>query len=164
MKICAVIGSKKLDAFSKSREDVGSCLALKVLLYRRLESLVEQEAVTGFVCGMAVGAEMLASEVILELKEKYPHISLESTIPYETLASGWNEKLRDRYFNIAACCDKETLLQKHYSPDCFIRQDLYMIGKADIVVSAWAPRSRRLARELGAAEKLGKKVIDITFQ
>lgn len=163
MKVCAIVGSvnrKELEAY----KDGKFSSALKSRLYSRLESLILEENVGHFLCGMSAGPEMLASEAILELKKKYPRISLESVIPYEAQAARWNEELRDRYFNIAACCDRETMLQKHYSPDCLDRQDLYMIGKADIIISAWMQPTTRKDRDLSFAQKLGKRVIDITYQ
>ena len=30
----------------------------------------------------------------------------------------WPEALRNRYFSIAERCDKETMLQRQYTPDC----------------------------------------------
>ena len=159
MKVCAIVGSGNRKA-PEAYKNPG----FKNSLYSRLESLILGENVTYFLSGMSVGTEMLASEIILELKERYPHISLESVIPYENQASRWNEELRDRYFKIAACCDRETMLQKHYSPDCFNRQDLYMIEKADIIISAWIQPTTRKDRDLSFAQKLGKRVIDITYQ
>ena len=159
MKVCAIVGSGNRKA-PEAYKNPG----FKNSHYSRLESLILGENVTYFLSGMSVGTEMLASEIILELKERYPHISLESVIPYENQASRWNEELRDRYFNIAACCDRETMLQKHYSPDCFNRQDLYMIEKADIIISAWIQPTTRKDRDLSFAQKLGKRVIDITYQ
>lgn len=162
MKVCAIVGSvnrKELEAY----KDGKFSSALKSRLYSRLESLILEENVGHFLCGMSAGPEMLASEAILELKKKYPRISLESVIPYEAQAARWNEELRDRYFNIAACCDQETMLQKHYSPDCLDRQDLYMIGKADIVLFARPHPARRSAKELSSARELGKTVADIAY-
>lgn len=159
MKVCAIVGSvnrKELEAYKNP--------GFKNRLYSRLESLILEENVGHFLCGISAGPEMLASEAILELKKKYPRISLESVIPYEAQAARWNEELRDRYFNIAACCDRETMLQKHYSPDCLDRQDLYMIGKSDIIISAWMQPTTRKDRDLSFAQKLGKRVIDITYQ
>lgn len=134
MKVCAIIGFKARNAGSREDKDSASQHALRQELYARLEKLIKEESVTHFICGMAAGPEMLASEVILELREKYPGITLESVIPYENQAARWSEKLRDRYFGIAAGCDKETMLQRHYSPDCLDRQYLYLLERADIVV------------------------------
>ena len=162
MKVCAIVGSvnrKEAEAY----KDGSFSSAVREELYSRLEALIRGENVDHFLCGMSAGPEMLASEVILELREKYPRISLESVIPYENQASRWSEELRDRYFNIAACCDRETMLQKHYSPDCLDRKDLYMMEKADIVLFARPHTARRRAKELSSARELGKQVVDISY-
>ncbi len=160
MKACAILGFSVRKA-AECQESNISYSALKKLLFFQLEHLIEQEFVTHFLCGLSVGAEMLASELILELKENHPYVTLESIIPYETQASRWSEPLRDKYFNIAARCDKETLLQKHYSPDCLYKQALYMIDKSDIIISAWSHPTKQMARAISHAHEIGKRVIEL---
>ena len=67
---------------------------------------------------MALGVDLYAAEIVLNLKAKYPHITLESAIPCETQAVKWSVAARERYYNIAAKCDKETMLQREYTSDC----------------------------------------------
>ncbi len=81
--------------------------------------------------------DMYAAEIVLELKEKYPQITLECAIPYERQAVRWPEALRNRYFSIAEQCDQETMLQTHYTPDCLRKRNRYMVDHADIVLAVW---------------------------
>ena len=48
--------------------------------------LVEKHSVTHFISGMAIGVDMIAAEIVLELKKDYPQITLECAIPCETQA------------------------------------------------------------------------------
>ncbi|KUO71476.1 MAG: hypothetical protein APF81_26225 [Desulfosporosinus sp. BRH_c37] len=41
-------------------------------------------------------------------------------------AANWTIAQRDRYFSIAERCDKETLLQRHYSMDIIRKKKEYM--------------------------------------
>lgn len=59
--------------------------------------LLDNRYVTHFISGMALGFDMLAAQIIVELKELYPHITLECIIPYESQASKWPESERDTY-------------------------------------------------------------------
>ena len=79
--------------------------------------------------------DMYAAEIVLALKEKYPQITLECAIPYERQAVRWPEALRNRYFSIAERCDKETMLQTHYTQDCLGKRNQYMVDHADIVLA-----------------------------
>ena len=74
---------------------------------------------------------------VVDLKAKYPHITLESAIPCETQAAKWSEPLRDRYFKIAEQCDKETMLQTQYTPDCMQKRNRYMVDQADVLLAVW---------------------------
>ena len=52
--------------------------------------MIEEEGVTHFISGMAQGVDLYAAEIVLELKEQYPQITLECAIPYEQMC------IRDR--------------------------------------------------------------------
>ena len=89
----------------------------------QIAALIENEGVTHFITGMALGVDMYAAEIVLDLKSKYPHITLESAIPCETQAIKWPVASRERYYNIAAKCDKETMLQREYTSDCMDKRN-----------------------------------------
>ena len=59
-------------------------LLSKSVMRDQIVALIENEGVTHFITGMALGVDMYAAEIVLDLKSKYPHITLESAIPCET--------------------------------------------------------------------------------
>ena len=81
--------------------------------------------------------DMYAAEIVLDLKQTYPYITLECAIPYERQAVRWPEALRNRYFSITERCDQETMLQRQYTPDCLRKRNQYMVDHADIVLAVW---------------------------
>ena len=131
MKSCAFTGHRPQNLPFGFREDDERCTALKETLKKQIISLITDENVTHFISGMALGVDMYAAEIVLELKKTYPDITLESAIPCETQAAKWNAAMRERYYGIAAQCDKETLLQTHYTPDCMDKRNRYMVDHAD---------------------------------
>ena len=90
-------------------EDDARCADLKETLKEQIINLIEAENVTHFITGMALGVDLYAAEIVLDLKARYPSITLESAIPCETQAVKWSMAQRERYYNIAAQCDKKTL-------------------------------------------------------
>ena len=48
----------------------------------QIVKLIENKGVTHFISGMALGVDIYAAEIVLNLKTKYPHITLESAIPW----------------------------------------------------------------------------------
>lgn len=137
MKSCAFTGHRPQNLPFGFREDDERCTALKETLKKQIISLITDENVTHFISGMALGVDMYAAEIVLELKKTYPGITLESAIPCETQAAKWNAAMRERYYGIAAQCDKETLLQTHYTPDCMDKRNRYMVDHADYIIAVW---------------------------
>ena len=162
MKKCAFTGhrSQRLPfGFNESDE---RCVCLKQKLREEIIRLVDEQDVCHFITGMAIGVDMFAAEIVLELKaNRYPGIRLECAIPFEGQANRWAEKQRDRYFDIASKCDQETLIQRRYSSDCFDKRNRYMVDQADYLIAVWDGRPSGTGKTVQYARQLGKPVIII---
>lgn len=123
--------------------------------------LIEDKGVTHFISGMALGVDMIAAEIVLDLKGKYPNITLECAIPCETQTSRWIEKYRDRYFSIIEMSDKETLLQTHYTADCMHKRNRYMIDNSHYVVAVWNGLPSGTGKTVLYAKENNKEIIQI---
>ena len=110
---------------------------------------------------MAIGIDMYAAEIVLDLKKSYPGITLESAIPCETQPVKWSETLRERYYNIAAQCDKETMLQTHYTPDCMDKRNKYMVDQSDVIIAVWSGSPSGTGKTVRYAHKQGKSIFVI---
>ena len=95
MKTCAFTGHRPKGLGYP--ESDGRCDALKRLLRLTIRRLIQEQGVTHFISGMAQGVDLYAAEIVLELKEQYPQITLECAIPYERQAVRWPAALRQRY-------------------------------------------------------------------
>lgn len=104
VKKCAFTGHRPQSLPFGFNESDERCIALKQTLRAEIIRLIEQEGVTHFISGMALGVDMYAAEIVLGLKSSYEGITLESAIPCESQAEKWTEKQRDRYFEIASKC------------------------------------------------------------
>ena len=102
-----------------------------------------------------------AAEIVLELKKTYPGITIESAIPCETQAAKWNAAMRERYYGIAAQCDKETLLQTHYTPDCMDKRNRYMVDHADYIIAVWDGKPSGTGKTVMYAQSKGKVIIKV---
>lgn len=125
---------------------------------RRLSDSSNRKALPHFISGMALGVDMYAAEIVLGLKSSYEGITLESAIPCESQAEKWTEKQRDRYFEIASKCDKETLIQHHYTSDCMHKRNRYMVDQADFIIAVWDGRPSGTGKTVQYAQRQGKLV------
>lgn len=138
------------------------CKNLKMQIKNTITELIEKENAIHFISGMALGVDMICAEIVLELKKTYPQITLECAIPCETQAAKWNEKYRDRYFNTVIASDKETMLQTHYTADCMMKRNKYMVDKSDIVVAVWNGSKGGTANTINYAKQSEKTIKQIT--
>lgn len=160
-KKCAFTGHRPQSLPFGFNETDERCVALKQTLRNEIIKLIENEGVTHFISGMAIGVDMYAAEIVLGLKASYPVLTLESAIPCETQAAKWNEDLRDRYYEIASKCDKETLIQRHYTADCMHKRNRYMVDQADYIIAVWDGRPSGTGKTVQYAQRQGKPVIAI---
>ena len=158
MKTCAFTGHRPQNLPFGFNEEDERCIDLKKTLREQIINLIENEGVTHFISGMAIGVDMYAAEIVLGLKASYPGITLESAIPCESQAAKWSEALRDRYFDIASKCDKETLIQTHYPPDCMDKRNRYMVDQADVLIAVWDGSPSGTGKTVRYAHQQGKSV------
>lgn len=162
MKTCAFTGHRPQNLPFGFNEENECCINLKKTLREQIINLIENEGVTHFISGMAIGVDMYAAEIVLDLKARYPNITLESAIPCETQAVKWSMAQRERYYDIAARCDKETMLQSRYSPDCMDKRNRYMVDHADFIIAVWDGRPSGTGKTVTYARgRNGKSIIVI---
>ncbi len=140
-------------------EESQECKKLKEVLKSTIINAIEKENVCHFISGMAIGIDMICAEIVLDLKIKYPHITLECALPCETQAVRWSEKYRDRYFGIVEKSDKETLLQTHYTKDCMFKRNKYMVDNSDIVIAVWNGNRSGTGNTVEYAKRNNKRII-----
>ena len=149
---CAFTGHRPQSLPFGFDESDKRCTSLKSVMRDQIVALIENEGVTHFITGMALGVDMYAAEIVLDLKSKYPHITLESAIPCETQAIKWSVASRERYYNIAAKCDKETMLQREYTSDCMDKRNRYM-SITPIIFSQYGMDAQRYRNTVRYAHK-----------
>lgn len=160
-KTCAFTGHRPQKLPFGLNEEGARCTALKEELRKQIINLIEDENVTHFISGMALGVDLVAAEIVLDLKVSYPGITLESAIPCETQAVKWTVSQRERYYDIAARCDKETMLQSHYTPDCMDKRNRYMVDHSDFILTVWNGKPSGTGRTVTYARGKNRTVIVI---
>jgi uncharacterized phage-like protein YoqJ len=160
-KKCAFTGHRPQSLPFGFDESDERCIALKSAMQERIVALIENEGVTHFITGMALGVDTFAAEIVLNLKTKYPHIILESAIPCETQAVKWSVAARERYYSIAAKCDKETMLQRKYTPDCMEKRNKYMVDNSNYILAVWNGSRGGTGSTVKYAQSKGKLIIII---
>nr|WP_042334666.1 SLOG family protein [Desulfosporosinus meridiei] len=140
-------------------ENIAGSLRLKQVLMEQAVYLIQAMRVTHFISGVDLCVGQFFAEIVLDLKRDYPEVTLECVIPCEDQAANWTIAQRDRYFSIVERCDKETLLQHHYSKDCIRKKKEYMVKQSNYVLVVWNGKPGSSGKLLSIARTLGKIVI-----
>ena len=132
----------------------GEVSMLKAKLVGAIDSLVNQGYRT-YISGGALGWDMLAAAAVLELKDRYPDISLIMMLPCYDQEKGWSERDKAVYKNILAKADELIYVSMTYSNDCMKKRNMQMIKMSDFCIAyvkhqrSGASQTMRLAKEKG---------------
>ena len=118
-------------------EEHPACKMIKYRLRQLVAGIIRKKYVTHFLSGLAEGVDTWAAEIVLDIKDEHPNITLEAAIPCENQTASWNVKSKERRDKIMAMCDKVTVLQKNYTYDCMMRRNKYMVDSSDYVIAVW---------------------------
>ena len=159
---CAFTGYRpqKLPWLSDERDP--RCADLK----RRLRAAVEDACrceMEHFLCGMAQGCDLYFCEAVLALRERYPEVTVEAAIPCPTQADAWPEAERDRYRNLVAQCDMETMVSDTYSSTCMQRRDRYMVDHAMLLIAAFDGTAGGTRYTVEYALRRGIEIFDVSI-
>ena len=90
------------------------CIEFKARLKDTIETLIG-EGYAHLISAGAQGMDMFAAEAVLELKEKYPWITLEMVSPFDAQVDHWNDEYRMRHDRLFATADIVTATGHEYT-------------------------------------------------
>lgn len=163
-KKCAFTGHRPQHLPFGFNEADNRCNKLKQVLKEKIIYLIENKNVSYFISGMAIGVDMYSAEIVLDLKEKYPNITLECAIPCETQSYKWPKNLKSRYITILEKCDKKTLIQKHYSYDCMNKRNQYIVDQSDFIIAVWNGKPSGTGKTIKYAKDKNKIIVIINSE
>lgn len=134
------------------------CAALRMELAARLEGLY-LSGFRVFLCGMAIGCDMLFAEEVLRLREQHPEISLEAAIPCGTQPDKWRVADRRRYNRLLDRCDRVKVLQVDYTPDCMLKRNRYMIERSSLLLACFNGSPGGTMNTILLAERKGIRML-----
>ncbi len=125
--------------------------------------LAYQEGYRHFLCGMAQGCDLYFCEAVLALRERYPEITVEAAIPCPTQADAWPEAQQQRYRELTARCDLETMVSDAYSPACMQRRDRYMVDHSMLLIAAFDGTAGGTRYTVEYALRRGIEILDVSI-
>lgn len=160
IQTCCFTGHRPQSFSWKYNEGNLRCIMLKFRLKREIVRAIKRDGIQHFLTGMALGVDTWAAEIVLSLRKRR-HVTLECVLPCHDQDARWPRESRERYQSILAQCDKVTLLQTHYSPDCFNKRNHYLIDHSDLVIAVWNGSPSGTGSTVAYAAAQGKPVRQI---
>jgi len=136
------------------------CRELNRRLFHVTEALYDA-GFRHFMCGMARGCDIYFCEAVLTLRDIYPDVTIEAVIPCSEQADKWGAAWRERYFELVARCNRETLISMHYTRDCMHRRNRFMVDNSALIITVFdgRPGGTMATRRYAASKNL--EIIDL---
>ncbi len=117
---------------------------LKKALIKQLVMLFDEGADV-FYAGGAVGWDMLCERVVIELREKYPHIKLHLVLPCpaDEQTAKWNESDKREFMELLLVADMVELCSDHYYDGCMKVRNQRLVDLSDVCVCYYNESNKR---------------------
>ncbi|MDD4415931.1 MAG: SLOG family protein [Proteiniphilum sp.] len=133
---CAFTGHRPMKFSFGYDEEADKCIRLKRILAEQISALISC-GVSVFYSGMAQGVDQWGASIVLVMKQQYPNVRLTAVLPYETQANKWSPEQRERYFDMLTQCDDVVTLNLHYTSQCMLERNRYLVDHADYVLAVY---------------------------
>lgn len=144
---CAFTGHRKLEENFDGEK-----------LKKGVKRLIEEENVSVFYCGMALGFDMYVCEYLQEIRSEYPQIKVIACIPCPEQADKFSDFEKHRYERLVSGCDERVILSPHYTNGCMFKRNRYMVDRADYLLAHCLRATGGSAYTVAYAQKKGVPV------
>ncbi len=142
-------------------EEDERCITMKQNLYLEIEKSILQGYKT-FLCGMALGFDMICAEIVLNFKKKYKDIKLVGAIPCKNQDCKWNIKQKSRYRKILNQLDAIRCIYKKYNgPNCMNERNKFMVNNSSKMIALYNGIDGGTKKTINYAKKQGLKIVII---
>ena len=107
---------------------------VKRQLERVLRSLIGKD-IRYFGSGGARGFDLMAADVVLQLRKEFPHIRLIMVLPCRDQTRGWRGEDIRHYESILSLADKVVYVQEKYSPGCMQKRNRHLVDHSSVCVA-----------------------------
>lgn len=159
-KTVAFTGNRDLTT-SDGRIDRNLENVIRTELYSLVENLYKQGKDT-YLNGGAIGFDMMAAEVVLELKKKYPSIRLIIAIPFKGQELKFSQRDKKRYQYIIDSSDSQVLIwDGGFSRIAYHKRNDYLIANSSTIIAYSNGIGKGTKSTVEKAQKKGLEIINI---
>ena len=134
------------------------------LIRRELEKEIRKavsEGFTTFITGMAYGVDIMAGEIVVNLKKEFPAIKLIAAVPFPGFESRWGEEWKNRYQILFQQADLVRFICDSYASSAYQKRNEWMVEQAQLLLCCVEKQSGGAYTAMKYAERLGKEIINL---
>lgn len=87
-----------------------------------------------FICGGAVGIDMVAATAVANLKRKFPDITLTLAIPYHGHDHSWSTEDKEKFSRLLPHTDEIVYIADRYISGCMHQRNRYMVDRSRYLI------------------------------
>ena len=145
----------------KFNEQDERCQVMKAALRAEIERAIKSGYKT-FLCGMALGFDMICAETVIDFKSQYSDIKIIGALPCENQDIKWNIVDRKRYRNILNKLDGIRCIYDEYiGVECMLERNAYMVNSSSLMIALFNGQSGGTKSTIEYAQRQGLKIVII---
>ncbi len=129
---------------------------------KRLAALLEEKirraidsGHTTFITGMAKGADLVAAEIVLRLRDRDPRLKLICALPYPGFGQHWGGGWTERFQRVLARADLERIICPTFSYASYQTRNEWMVRHSSLVIAVFNGEPGGTKNTLDFARKNG---------
>lgn len=125
-------------------------------LYRLLTKLIRaaiDEGYDYFISGFAEGVDLMAAEIVLQLKNDGFDITLEAALPAMNQTEYWDDYQKGVYYVLLDKADYRTCVEQKMTKYSCLKRDAYMVDQSDLVIAVFDGQKGGTAYTLKCAKE-----------
>jgi len=136
------------------------------IITKRLEYVIGRligQDVVNYLCGGAVGFDMLAGYTVLDFKEKYEAVKLIMVLPRRNQDARRSEENKAAYQSLLAAADKIIYFSEWYMDGCKKKRNSYLVENSDYCIAYLKHARSGTGQTVRLAEARGLTVFNLAY-
>lgn len=132
-----------------------------IAIKQQLRAAILKKIETGCTCflsGMAMGADLWAAEIVLELKKSIPSVTLVAAVPFSGQAAKFPPDWKKRYNNVLNSADEVHVLSQDYYRSCYYVRNRWLLSHASHLIAVYNGSRGGTMQTVGEALTAGHQI------
>jgi len=130
----------------------------------RLKKAIEWaigKGIVTFITGMAMGTDIWAAEIVLEIREQNPDIHLVCALPHPDFEKYRSDEEKIRFNTIIKKADYVKLVNERYFTGCYQVRNEWMVNRSKMVIAVFNGKLSGTGNTVRYAKNTGAEVINL---